>query len=307
VDVSYRGATYNLSIFGREGVGNEVVDFLRRAICYNQGEFAQYAFLAAELHKALKSRLYSRTRDKTAVQESLTALNDYLNRNLRRVCCKNFEFLLSHFRARDRTQPRVCIKASHAVADTEHIVAIFRNTQANYSSDCGVEGNTAFKYIYDTGRYYLCNDIPKDAKAKQYVNPRLNLASVELYKLPNRMTRLLSLDKGVDEKWKKCWQNPNQSTLTDDSCYKSTLIVPMTLWNNDLEQDYKDLINIADVDRTIFGFLCFDHINRDYFVADLDIGIGYIFADLLSLYLIMRLVYTEISKTYQQAKQFLMR
>jgi hypothetical protein len=58
-----------------------------------------------------------------------------------------------------------------------------------------------------------------------------------------------------------------------------------------------------DVPKTpILGFLCLDHHYSDFFNESDDISIGYILADILSLYLIQQLVCTEYSGTYERAR-----
>ncbi|MCD4754916.1 MAG: hypothetical protein K8R75_03825 [Deltaproteobacteria bacterium] len=79
----------------------------------------------------------------------------------------------------------------------------------------------------------------------------------------------------------------------------------MTLWNNDLTDEFKKLINLENVERTIFGFLCFDHVETDYFDEETDVLLGYVFADLISLYIFSRLVYVEISKTFGNVEKHL--
>lgn len=56
-----------------------------------------------------------------------------------------------------------------------------------------------------------------------------------------------------------------------------------------------------DVGRTIFGYLCFDHVEEEFF-TEVDIDIGYIFADMLSLYFIARATYTELSHTFSKVQ-----
>ena len=91
------------------------------------------------------------------------------------------------------------------------------------------------------------------------------------------------------------------------NCYKSTLIIPLTLWNNKLAKLFVEKFNMKDVERTIFGYLCFDHIETYYFYEDFDVNAGYIFADLLSLYLLTYIIYIEQSTTYKKIQNHLKR
>lgn len=298
VDITYSGPTYKLSLWGGGSHDYEFSEYVKSIVCYNQGEFIQYSFLAAEFHKCMKDA--QRDGNLDLAKESQAALVTYLNRNLERVTEKNFEYLHSHFKRRTKNSPRICVKAAYYdIGNNESVISLFRDANVNYKSDCLINENTGFKYIHDTGRPYICNNIPEKARVGEYINPRLNIDAVKLYQIPGFIKTKLGLSDGEDEAWQKCWVPTNGQCLTGDSCYKSTLIIPMTLWNNSLDENYRELINLQNVDRTIFGFLCIDSINTDYFIPDIDIPLCYAFADLLSLYLMSRAVYTEISDTFK--------
>ena len=53
------------------------------------------------------------------------------------------------------------------------------------------------------------------------------------------------------------------------------------------------------MDRVIFGFLCFDHIDSNYFIENEDVSLGYVFADVLSVYFVSRMMYTSMSDTFK--------
>ena len=55
VDISYRGPTYKLSLWGGDSQDYEFAEYVKNIVCYNQGEIIQYSFLAAELHKCMKT------------------------------------------------------------------------------------------------------------------------------------------------------------------------------------------------------------------------------------------------------------
>ncbi|WP_133511519.1 hypothetical protein [Candidatus Thiosymbion oneisti] len=278
---SYRGPTYNFGFFGRNSCDREFPRYVKDIICYNQGEFLQYFLLAAEFHKCMKAAYFKG--DVDIAKERHNTLLGFLNRNLERITKKNFEFLHSHFKTRSNQAPRICIKAGYNIDNKDSVVSLFRDGNVNYQSNCRIEQNSGFKWIYDTGRPYICNDIPNEVRVNGYLNPRLNVQAAKLYNRPGFIKQKLGLAKGEDKEWRKCWNSDDNQSVTNDSCYKSTLIVPMTLWNNSLGDTFRKLINLDEVERTIFGFLCIDHINIDYFIPDIDIPIGYVFSDLLSL------------------------
>jgi len=76
----------------------------------------------------------------------------------------------------------------------------------------------------------------------------------------------------------------------------------MTLVNNTLSVEFKNRFAIQEASlKTIYGFLCLDSHVLNFFNKNQDISIGYMFADLLSLYLINKLIYTTHSSTYKKA------
>jgi hypothetical protein len=59
---------------------------------------------------------------------------------------------------------------------------------------------------------------------------------------------------------------------------------------------------VPDFTRLIFGFLCFDHRERNYFEKN-DVAIGYIFADIMSLYFFRTWTLTRLSQVYSETKK----
>ena len=256
----------------------------REIVCYNQGELAQYFLIASMLHRNLKEKITSSEYDLALIKSSKEVLVDYLNRNLKRICEYNFERLKKYFKPRHDVTPRICVKATYK----NNIVELFRDSAVGYYSSYSIESNTGFKFVRDEGKYYLNNNIPKSYFGGEYINPRLN-SDISAYSKQNE--------------WALFWNSNNDVDIS--SFYKSTLIVPMTLSNNQLSDLYRHLTGIDNEERTIYGFLCIDHVASDYFNEDSDIDIGYIVADLLSLYLINRLNYTKSSVTFGRAKTLL--
>jgi hypothetical protein len=89
------------------------------------------------------------------------------------------------------------------------------------------------------------------------------------------------------------------------------MIIPMTLLNNtDLSEAFREHFHIpqppksGEINRAIYGFLCFDHIDTDYFVEDIDVPAGYIFADMISFFFFNRLNYVTYSDTLRKSMEF---
>ena len=268
------------------------IQVLSKSMCYNQSSFLQYSFLAAERHKLIKSEFHKSKKDTKKINLLMQDLMNFLNKGLFEYTYQNFRYLRLFYLRRSTIEPRFCIKGNIRTYNKDKVISVFRNKKVNYDSDCEIEKNTGFFSILKTGKYYFNNDIPKSVLEGKYSNPRLK----------NECS-----DKtiGRDSYWETCWKDYVLGKSNPSSCYKSTMIIPMTLWNNDLSNDFKERINIKNVDRVIFGFLCTDHVDTNYFDEETDVAVGYFFADILSMYLLTRLIYTEISDTFRNVENYL--
>lgn len=278
----------------------EIIDIVKDAVCFNQGEYAQFSYLAAEKHKTLKQLLLSREHDGEAKTADLKAAYDsfsrYLAVQMKSIFDGNFHCLQKYFLLRSEAPrlPRICTKIFHA----GKIKDLFRCCGSYVGVDTSVETNTGFHEAHKSGKQFICNDIPALAKAHMYVNPRLDPARAATYK-----TTLLGWFREKffhheDTLWITCWKPAGNIPNSAQACYKSTLIVPMTLEGNMLAPEFKDRFGIGtSPEKAIYGFLCFDHPAKNYFNENVDIQIGYIFADLLSLYLVEHLKFTDKSCT----------
>ncbi|MFV5213057.1 hypothetical protein ACLIIZ_04940 [Azonexus caeni] len=285
---------------------HRVVAAISKAVCYNQGEFVQYYFLASERHRALKEYMQTPTWDRNRVKSLTSELINFLNTEFHRNAFENFDIIHAYFSGRHPIEPRVCIKGSFRSKDKNTIVSVFRDRKVAYISDADVKSNTGFDTIANTGRYFLLNNIPEAARKGAYHNPRLDLSKVKhLYSSHHRKDKNATGHASDLNYWPECWKDSHGQNKDTTSFYKSTLIIPMTMWNNKLSEAFKSLIHIQNVDRTIFGFLCLDHVDTNYFREEDDVAVGYVFADLLSLYLFARAIYTEISRTFSEAESYL--
>lgn len=276
----------------------QLITFVHKAVCYNQGALVQFCFIAAQKHKALKEGLRTDKDDVKGHQLRFYDLVNFLNEALLKVSLNNFELLRSYYSSRSDVAPRVCLKGNFDVKSdtTATIVALFRDNPVGYNSNFSVEGNSGFRFVRDCGRYYLENDIPQAVVRNAYINPRLNVSDVQkAYRSSGE--NLLHIRR----EWETFWKRPAQKIKNDPSCYKSTLIIPLTFWNNELSEDFKRAVNIDKFERAILGYLCIDHRDVDFFDDKIDVAVGYIFADILSVYVFNRLVYTNISDTYRKA------
>lgn len=267
---------------------------LREAVCENQGLISQYWYKSGENHKRLKNAFYSDKKNRGEVEEYARDLLKQLNSDLFRATKANFELLHSFFGSRDKIPPRICIKGYFKTADKEKVITVFRDRPAHDYHDTLPGSNAGFDHVVKTGRYFLCNDVPLATYEGRYRNPRLDYTTVEAIKKKG----LSSLRR----KWDRLW--------TDDvgsSHYSSTLIIPMTFANNwGLDDQFMEVLDtLPHQKRTIFGYLCIDHVDPNYFIEELDVSVGYMFADFIATYLFARAVFIEISKTFREVDRFL--
>lgn len=290
-----------------EGIDAQLLlTLMRDAICYNQGEHIQYSYLASELHKVLKTSLLNNAKQ-SKLGKDRSNLENFLNRNLIQISKKNFDFIERYFQGRHATSPRICIKVNVIHNEgVEQIEPILRDTQVKYVSDYLLSTNTGFIYVKSNGKYFLCNNIPASIATGEYVNARIDKAAAIKYF--NNVNKKRTVNGNAteivyDSDWSECWLSCSETgKKVEDpkSCYKSTLIIPLTLWNNRLEPLFFEKIGAKTKDgRSIFGYLCLDHISENYFNSS-DVDMGYIFADILSLYWMTRSIYTDYSETYKK-------
>jgi len=84
----------------------------------------------------------------------------------------------------------------------------------------------------------------------------------------------------------------------------------ITLWNNELNDDFRQELDrklkathdsAHGIGRYIFGYVCLDHVETDYFRSESDVDAGYMFADLISQYMILGMLYMDLSARFQAA------
>jgi hypothetical protein len=292
-DVSFTDGSLDVKEKRAEALNEDagaLATVVQKAICYNQGALIEFAYMSGEKHKAMKEA--HRDGDLDALPQNVQALIDYLNGALRESVLRNFQSLSEYYALREHgPKPRICLKGNSQIREKEGIVRLFGDAEVDYKSNTEIENNSGHNHIYQTGMYFMENNIPEAAARGDYKNPRLNIERTKLFVA------------GQLNDWKECWVDRSTDTR---AYYKSTLIVPLTLRNNQLSSEFKDMAkNFRDVDRAIFGYLCLDSTERDYFTEQ-DVKVGYIYADLLSVFMFIRKMYTEISDTYKEASMRLL-
>lgn len=302
---------------------HESLVFLRKTVCLNQGKLIEYDRVSSIKHAEMRVALegISRRRaSKTASDEPATQklgkclreLDAFLQGTFSGIAQKNFTLLREYFSKRSDTAPRICIKGNWRVESGEvpdMITAVIRDSGAGYDTPSPVDANSAFKRVVETGLWCLMNNLPNGAVKGVYHNPRFDYAAIERLRQSAPM-------QGEDfhlthSQWLSCWAD-HASSKDPRQFYQSTLVVPMTLRNNNLSRSFLDSLDsewqarglAKQYDRTLVGFLCIDHVDQGFF-NESDIEIAYVFADLLSVYLFKWIGLTMLSKTYKQARQHL--
>jgi hypothetical protein len=282
---------------------------INKSICYNQKKLSQFCFLASEKHKLIKEELNKEEKDVSLLREYYDNLNSFLESQTSETLKANFDFIKKYFSNRSDIQPRCCIKVFD---EDKNIFTLARcsDTYPSVKDPYPKEANSAFKVISDGEEYFCCNTIPTDFHTGDYKNSQIN--SVENYiKLKQQTKRKISRDENEDIEWRDCWQkvkSSDGSLVHRDikACYKSTLVIPLSLTRENLDQKFMQHFYIdPNETRIFFGFLCLDHLHEKFFIEEIDSRIGFIFADILSLYFIATLTYKDYSSSHRIASEML--
>ena len=261
-----------------ERVSKKKITFIKELVCMHQGRIIAYQCVLANMHKNL--RIASENSNMQQAQKNFENINNHEDK-IREAWNLTVEKVSQYYlNFHKHGKPRMCLKA---ISKNNCIQDVFRETPINSIQSCHYDENTGFSKVVNSGKYYLCNDIPKDYFSGEYINPRLK-----------------TYEKTMSPKsrWDNFWKD-------NFDVYSSTLIIPMTLYNNSNAFDtaFKETpVGQGIEKRDIYGFLCFDHKRKDFFNTE-DIELGYIIADLLSFYFIFSIEYTGYSESYMRHKK----
>ncbi len=292
---------------------------LGKFICVNQGELAQFIYIAGEKHKNIKEE-YLQVKNnfesgKTHIHtKKLAELCAELKKELYdmiagrdKIYDKCSNEILNYFGGRSKYGVRICVKAQK---DRNGNIFDYYRHGWSYSSEEPIpySENTGCEEVLKKGRYYICSDIPGEIKNNlRYVNPRIDIIKVREYLKEHGEIKNHRI-------WSNFWsplsygKSEEKTSASPESCYMSTLIIPMTLTHNEgLTDDFKEHFELLkhndhEMHRTIWALLCFDHVEKNFFVEEIDIIAGYMFADIMALYYINYLMYVNFSKTFKNAE-----
>lgn len=280
-------------------VEEEVISpaLFRDLTCFHQGRVMQYWCYASWLHRSFKEAVSSNNSHEI-IEEQRGELLDYLQKDLQQVALGTFEIIQKYFAHRaaeyGKKTPRICLKGFD---EKRRVMDLAREKGVAHSDPVSSSKNSGFDHVVKTGTPFLANDLVTDIV--KYRNPRLIRDNI--LRLDKRLKDKNSPHAIDTQDWIECWVNGDSDPR---SCYRSTLIIPLTLKNNTgLLPEFRGAFGgQVDDDRMIYGALCFDHVEPQFFRHE-DIDFGYVAADWLSLYLLTQINYTSNSKTFALAKK----
>ena len=299
------------------------IGVLRKIVCHYQGDLIKYAVQANASHDLLVKRLRKLTKNgrpqenisltrsaSSALSQICGELQDVVDDGLLHAATAAYNFIEDYYKSFRMTDvPRICLKLINDASSGE-IYAHSRNSISSHRYDMKqkIFENTAYLYIKEHEDAFLCNDMVKDALAGTYINQRLNSDTIKKYTYKDLAES--------DSLWKSCWEYGNDGDML--SYYRSTMVVPLTLANNGLENRFwshlcKRIAGISQREKypprelrgKVFGYLGFDSQHCGFFSRNEDIPMGYCLADFLCMYLFLYNYYTHFSPEYSRAQYLL--
>jgi hypothetical protein len=267
---------------------------LREFICLNQKELIKYEYIVSQNHKDLRKYLEREIIDKEKLDQLIQNLIDVAYQDLIRILKKNTVLINQLFKSIGISKnPRITIKT----LEDGSVLDLFRSHTKASLKTSEIDSNTGFSKIMSSSKImsFLSNDLEQDFINNEYKNPRLDESLRE------------KLENGSIS-WEKCWKPIIYDNTEKTYCYRSTLIIPMAIRIS--ESDNKLFINKFSTEstnseniRTVWGFLCFDYDDKNIFLDKEDDikDIGYIIADILSLYLMFFYDHISGSDTFNKA------
>jgi len=299
----------------------DIVLFIKNIVCWHQGKLIEYNALGKAKQDKLRDAVASGNIQ--AIKEAHQSLDDYLFKGLDEIFLYCFEQASEYFQDYRKTAhtPRFCVKMFGRIPGKieQHIITMMHTSKtldSCTSSSVERDHNTAFIDTANTGKTYLCNDIPSAAQNGEYVNPRLIPERVNSYRKP-WFPRVNSFRGKKDDAWRQCWKGYSEGSPVPEDCYKSTLVIPLTLVGHAVKRTISDEFwiffrdnlddgkTIDELRRTIVGYFCMDTPELNFFNHQMDEDIGWLIADILSLYWFSGCCYTSFSNIYKNAEKLL--
>ena len=253
---------------------------LQEFICYNQKQLIKFEYTVSELHKTLKDLMREGKPNLTELEKAYDKLGAESFMLMNSIFEKNAEFISNTIGLKDDK-----LRFSIKVVEEQYVIDLFRNHNLeSFFHESLYSENSAFDQIMNfNAKYYINNDIEKSYLDGNYKNPRLK----------------------KDTPWEKAWKEYNSVNISNQF-YNSTLVIPISITVYELDKDtlfynkYFEQNNDTKINtktRAIWGFVCFDSKQRNYFDEQSNLDLGFIIADILSLYVIFYYNFAISSKT----------
>lgn len=289
-------------------------------VCEMQGWLATFMVNGSERHNQLRLAVEAfqrstspQTQQVADLEAAMDAMTTFVDHHLACACQKVFTALDQHFAPRYRGnlyKPRFCVK----LRERDGIYTLARNggevEKQEIRFEAARNGNSGFEFVAKEGKPFFENNLPVRAKAGVYKNPRLDVGKVARYSasLWDRCRSYFVAGPIDDVRWMECWTNGGGQQLPPAlSCYKSTVIVPMTLLHHQVDHEFIHAFGTksdklpADSSKYNFGFLCADCHHTEFF-EEHDKVCLFVHADLFCLFLIQAYSYREHSPTFAAAE-----
>jgi hypothetical protein len=294
----------------------DVLKLLQDYACINQSSLVEYLFLADRKHKAIQQAI-SLKASKEILKKNILDLEDYFQASFSEVASITYQYLEKYFSQKFcNERSAIPIRFSIKVIAYDQIVSRERFPSWAFEDiESTILENTAFEYLSREGtqEYYVCNNIPKAIESSGYKNNRIDIEKAKQYIKKSDSEKSIIEDGLVDVGWTECWKKVKHKHTGEEqipppeSCYKSTIVVPILLHSKDLKSsEYKDFFNLGNTgkeSKVILGYLCLDHPLDQYFREETDVKLVDIFSKFLSLYMLPELAYTQYSTSYFKALQ----
>jgi hypothetical protein len=277
----------------------DTLSIIQKAINIYKANLSDYNFTSSNTHKRLRIALSDKENiDQENVKKEVKILEDHLYEAFGNAFDRQMDYLFQMVGNKSSPKPRACIKV---ISESNSITTLYRYPEEFETGWETISGddNTGFRRLLDGKDYFLCNNIPQYVRDRKYVNSRIDIDKVDLYFERKKDTS--DVEHSYDKDWIDCWKNIANTNQRTKTYYKSTLVVPITIETASLSKDFIDSLKIQEQEKAILGFLCLDHPSVDFFLAEKDVYLCKIFADMLSLFLVQQINNTLRSDNYSVA------
>lgn len=257
---------------------------------YNQGKFLSHSLGMGLKHHAIAKCVEPSELNDDQKKTLERAFNEFVSfgeKNLEAAIEKNIAYIKKFFGATNRRYPRICIK----VSDGDKIKDLYRDDRPKTNLEFDYRDNSGFEWCVEKGMHFFCNDLVAAINNKGYKNPRIGDSSAQ------------NADLNHDSEWIKLWSGYSMNEKNADliSAYKSTLIIPISLNDSYISKELRNRLDFNDSDQIVWGYLCLDSIDKNFFREETDPHFGYIIANFLSQYFVINANFTIYSKSYNKA------